>query len=581
MRRDNRNNQYSKYAARSSRRSKRGGCLFVLIGLTILLFSLWQGWKAWSPNDEYSKLKPSITQPITWSGEYSQYGARGKGEQLLLPLAAVQERIMPQAIYEEKSELVILTNDHHVATLSINDETGTWNGKPYNWGVAAERVKDEVYVPYTVLKQLGVVDVREYSDNDVVHVILPGQKLQLANIVDGNHSNDSNVSVTLREGADDNAPVIAELKNSAQVYVWGSEGNWSRIQDDYGRIGYVKQDELVMGEQSTIPNIPAVKLPEFVEKQTPVALAWEAVYSRNPDPAKLPQMPGVNVISPTWFSIVDGSGKIDSKADKRLVEWAHSQQKYVWGLFSNSFDPERTTEALATYKNRSYMTEQLLAFVKEYDLDGINIDFENVNVKDRDQLTQFVRELTPLLRKEGIVVSIDVTAKSGSGNWSKFLDRAELGRSVDYMIVMAYDEHWAASPKAGSVASLPWSREAVTRIMEEDGVPAKKMVLGMPLYTRIWTETHENGEVKVSSKALGMKSTEEWMKEHKAKPTYSESTGQNYAEVSEGNVKYRVWLEDETSIKARLKMAKELDLAGFGVWARSFGNEKAWELLKY
>ncbi|MCK9907282.1 glycosyl hydrolase family 18 protein, partial [Frankia sp. Cpl3] len=80
----------------------------------------------------------------------------------------------------------------------------------------------------------------------------------------------------------------------------------------------------------------------------------------------------------------------------------------------------------------------------------------------------------------------DVTIKSSSDRWSRFYDRAALAKVVDYMMVMTYDEYWASSPVAGSVASLPWVEKGLQGVLEE--VPNEKLILGVPFYTRLWKE---------------------------------------------------------------------------------------------
>src|SRR5690606_5022120 len=157
-------------------------------------------------------------------------------------------------------------------------------------------------------------------------------------------------------------------------------------------------------------------------------------------------------------------------------------------------------KVLATYETRLNMIKQLLSYAQIYKLQGINIDFENVHTKDKENLVQFVREFTPLAHEQGLVVSIDVTPKSNSEMWSAFLDRRALGQFVDYMMMMSDNGAWASSEKSGAVVSLPCVVVLMTRIREEDDVPARKLVLGIPLYTRVWTETKaEDGSVKVSS----------------------------------------------------------------------------------
>jgi spore germination protein len=315
-------------------------------------------------------------------------------------------------------------------------------------------------------------------------------------------------------------------------------------------------------------------------KGKPVNMFWEAVYERKPNPAKFADLPGINVVSPTWFSIIDVNGNVRSQADSAYVDWAHTQGMEVWGLLSNSFEADLTTEALSTYDRRMNTIVQMLKYADLYNLDGINIDFENVYTKDGPNVTQFMRELKPMAQSRNLIVSIDVTPKSNSEMWSLFLDRRALGAVSDFLIVMAYDEHWAASPVAGSVASLPWVKNSINRIIEEDEVPAEKLILGIPLYTRIWTEKTEKGETKVSSKAVSMNAVQEILAEKKLTPVLDKEAGQNYVEYKEEDVLRKIWIEDKVSLAARVELAQSFGLGGVASWNRSFANPEAWEALK-
>lgn len=164
--------------------------------------------------------------------------------------------------------------------------------------------------------------------------------------------------------------------------------------------------------------------------------------------------------------------------------------------------------------------------------------------------------------------------------WSLFLDRPALAAASDFLIVMAYDEHWAASPVAGSVASLPWVKTSMNRIIEEDMVPSEKLILGVPLYTRIWTEATEKGKTKVSSKAVSMNAVKEIIAEKKLTPVFDKEAGQNYVEYKEDDVLRKIWIEDSTSLTARVELAQSLKLGGVAAWNRSFASPEAWEALK-
>jgi spore germination protein YaaH len=221
------------------------------------------------------------------------------------------------------------------------------------------------------------------------------------------------------------------------------------------------------------------------------------------------------------------------------------------------------------------MIKQLLSFAQMYQLEGINIDFENVALKDKVNLVQFVRELSPFLHEQGLVVSIDVTVKDGSDTYSKFMDRRAVNDSVDYMMVMSYDEHWSTSQTAGSVSSLPWVEKGITRIIEEDAVPASKILMGLPFYTRIWTE-----QDKVTSKTVSMEVVQKLIKDKKLTPVFDIASGQNYVEYTEGNKKMKIWIEDAKSMQSRIELAKKLDLAGVASWSRSFETPDIWTVIQ-
>jgi len=216
-----------------------------------------------------------------------------------------------------------------------------------------------------------------------------------------------------------------------------------------------------------------------------------------------------------------------------------------------------------------------------YELQGINFDIENVNPADGPLVTQFMREAAPYLHEAGLVVSMDITFSAGeNNNWSSFYERAKLAQIVDYLIVMAYDEHTGAASGAGSVASLPWVESNLENLLKE--VPNEKLILGVPLYARLWKEqTNADGTTAVSAQALSMDKVKALLTEKGLQPTYDEESGQNYAEyvAADENATYKIWIEDEMSLKKRADLAAKYQLAGIGTWSRLFGDQTAWTAL--
>ncbi|KKO55261.1 glycosyl hydrolase [Paenibacillus sp. DMB20] len=528
----------------------------------------------------YSHTEPDwrgMDQPIFVQGAMMDYPAIGTGEQLKLPLPVLQDNVDSHIRYEKKTKSVILTSSASVVRMELDSKQGTKNGKTATFAETAEQIGDVVYIPVEPLKKTYGIAIHQDKDTGAVILMNAGDRISMAKVRAANEGD----TVPMRKSASIKSPIIMDMQSGERLRIWEQEGDWYYAQTDNGFTGYVKAAQIESAGEKKIDERPRPVTRARKEwKGKSVNLVWEAVYSRNPDTQRIGKMPGINVVSPTWFSIVNGNGEVKSQADPSYISWAHGQQMEVWGLLSNSFDPDITTSALADFDTRSRIIEQMLQYSMQYKLDGINIDFENVYTKDKDNLVQFMRELKPLADARGLIVSIDVTPKSNSEMWSAFLDRRELAQAVDFMIVMSYDEHWAASPKAGSVSSLPWAEGTMRRIMEEDDVPSSKLILGVPLYSRIWTEEGEDGGGKVSSTAVGMDKLRNLLKEKKLKTTFDEAAGQNYVEYKENKTLKRIWIEDETSLKARIELAKSLQLAGVASWNRSLAVPEAWEVIK-
>jgi len=551
---------------------------FALIGVAIVWFL-----RNYAPVDTRIIPDYGSDKPVFYEGVPLEGTAIGAGEGLKLPLTVLQDVVDPNIHYEEASASVIIATEQRVLRLVSEQLTAWANDKPFELRFPVEVADDGVvYVPVDPLADLYGLDVVEAADTGIVTLRRAGDTLARVEAPKPGEGEGEPRRVAVRIEPTVRASVVDELAPEERAVVWGEAEGWYKVQTDSGYVGYVDERSVVWAGTETVSAGAAPKAAPYVPERPigqKIVLAWEQVYERNPDTSRLGAMPGLNVVSPTWFHVIDGEGALENRADKAYVRWAHERGYQVWALFSNGFDPDMTAEALSTYDRRMNMARQLVSWAQLYELDGLNVDFENVHVKDGPKLTQFMRELTPLLHEAGLTVSIDVTFAGGSDTWSKFLDRKALGGIVDYMMVMAYDEHWASSPVAGSVASLPWVENGMRTIIEEHGVPAEKLLLGVPFYARIWTEETVDGKKKVSSKAVGMDTVARWIADRGLKPTLDEKTGQHYVQYEENGAVKKIWIEDDVSMKARAELAKELNLAGVAAWSRNFANESIWSTI--
>lgn len=571
------------FAPRSSRKRRLWPTMLALLLVVLLMAaSAWLFYTNWEANQpSLERVEPDFggnPKPVFVDGQMLEHPAAGSGEDVMLSYETIKSLFDPYLYYEPESESVILTTADKVVRMQTDQLTAWINEEPVHLTFPVTFVDDRLYLPLAVIAPYYPFTWQESSETGALFLFREGEVLQWAEIVPADLETDV---AALRQAPDIKAPIVADLARDERVLVLEDGGTWLRVQTLDGWIGHVAKGEAFLAKPEVI------RIGRQAQQQIPwkplggkINLTWEQVASRNPDTSAIGEMPGLNVVSPTWFYLADDEGTVGNKASHAYVNWAHEHGYQVWGLFSNDFDPDRTRAVLSDYDKRVKVIRQLLLYAETYNLQGINIDFENVYLEDKEKMTQFVRELTPYLHEQGLVVSIDVTIRGGSPMWSLFLDRKALGETVDYMAVMTYDQHWASSPVAGSVAELGWTEKGIADIIREDDVPPSKLLLGVPFYTYIWTEEEVDGKTRVRSRAVGISFQNNLIAEKGLEPVYDEAAGQDYVEYVEDGVRHRIWLENEKSMRARMEIVNKYGLAGVASWRRGLETPEIWDVMK-
>lgn len=295
--------------------------------------------------------------------------------------------------------------------------------------------------------------------------------------------------------------------------------------------------------------------------------------------------PSIDVVIPRWLALKEPNGDFNKYVNEDYAKNVRRQGKDLWVLVTNSFDPDLTSEVLNSYAARMNMVEYLYNYAQTFGLDGIDIDFENIHLKDKDLFVQFIAELGNRLKKSNIKLGVCVTVPGGSDNWSKVFDRQRLVEHVDYLHLMAYDQHWASSQTSGPVASYDWVEGHLDGLIES-GIPPEKIILGLPLYTRVWYESYSDTEpnkVIVESRSLYMSGAERVIRENpNAKKVWDEVAGQYfyvYIDSKENEI-VKLWHEDTKSIAKKAGLVKEKGLSGMACWALGFEEPDLWGELK-
>ena len=390
------------------------------------------------------------------------------------------------------------------------------------------------------------------------------------------------------------SPILKEAPKGEVLTVLEADETWTKVASVDGVIGYVKSKTL--GDTQTRELTSDFVKEEFTHilKDGAVNMIWHQVTNQSANgniSSVLASTKGVNVVSPTWFYLNDNSGNLACLASNDYVNYCHQNGVQVWALFSNLENAETSAQEVLTHTStRQNLVNQIISYAIQYNLDGVNIDFEALSSDVGDGYIQFIRELSLKCANNGVILSVDNYAPTAS---SAFYNRSEQAVFADYIVIMGYDEHYNGSDE-GSVASLPFVQDAVTNTMAEN-VPANQIILGMPFYTRVWAETPKEGEASeleqasddyipydLSSWTVGMGEQANLIASNGATTNWLEVEGQNYAEYINGGVTYKIWVEDATSLEKKLEVMKNNSLAGASFWKAGLEDSAVWDtIIKY
>lgn len=505
-----------------------------------------------------------------------------KGDQIFLSFDVIKEYIDKYIWYDDVLQKVTITTSDRVIRMKTGSLEALINEKPMEIKFSVQKKNNTLYVPIDFLAELYGIHLNYIAENDVVTIDFNNQVYRTA------WPNDANTFI--RTGESIKEPIVKKYKGQGEkelelpqtdktsLIVFAESEEWYKVRTFDGALGYVKKDEVTISGAEYIIKSPDLAQPPVLTGGK-INLIWDMTYSKKNIELSADYTPGIDVISPTWFEIIDRNGTIKNRATPEYMEHAHKNGWQVWALFSNAFsDIEGTSIILNNSDMRQEVIRNILAYASIYKLDGINIDFENMYKSDKDEFTQFVRELYPLAKEQGLYVSVDVSVPDGSDTWSKCFDRKALAESVDYVCLMTYDQHWASSPKAGSTAELAWVEENVQKTLKE--VPAEKLLLGIPLYTRLWSFSEKSGQGELSSVALGVEGAWERIDNNDAVVAWNDSSGQYHGSYEKDGTTYQMWIEDQDAVNMKTSLVHKYKLAGACVWAANFADEKVFGVLE-
>lgn len=487
---------------------------------------------------------------------------------VFLSLADVRNYFDKYIEYDKENGSIVTTSEINIAKMSTKDNKITINGQEEELNSSAIEKNETIYLPFSeISEKVYDVDLEYIKDTNTIIIDSLDRKQEVAN---------TTKETKLKYKPQTLSGTLEKLDANEQVVYIEETNNWAEVRSKDGTIGYIKKEDLGNVEV-------AREAKEYIDKvKGKVNLVWDyySEYAKAPDRTG-ETMDGVNVVSPSFFSLERGSnGEIyDNTKDDgaEYIEWAHNNNYQVWAMFSNNSLKDTTSQILNDYEKRKTMIENLMDLVEEYNLDGVNVDFENMNESDKDVYSRFLIELAPRLKKIGKTLSVDVTAPDGSETWSLCFDRNTIANVADYIVFMAYDQYGTNSNKAGTTAGYNWVEANVKKFLGQEDVDPEKIILGIPLYMRLWEE-EEDGTAK--PEVVNMKDMFDVLPENQV-ATWDEELKQYYVEYEEDGKTYKMWVENEKSVGEKINLANQYNLAGIAFWEKDREtNDEFWTFVK-
>ena len=476
------------------------------------------------------------------------------GNDVYLPLDVVSGYLNQRYYWDSENKKIL-----YATPTSLTEEAASEQADGNVW------LKDDtVYLKLDYVKKYTDIDSYIYEDPARVAIQYKFSNIQTVTVK-------KDTVIRYRGGI--KSEILTKIPKDTVLRLLDEGEDWDQVATDDGYIGYIQKKKVSSADTTNYERDFKAEAYSYLTMDEPVNMVWHQVTSTDANSYfadAVQNMTGVNVISPTWFSVSDNDGNVSSLASGEYVMQAHEKGLKVWGLIDNFSENMSTTTVLSKTSSRQNLENQLVTYALKSGLDGINIDFESLSEDVGIHFLQFLRELSIQCHENNLVLSVDNPVPE---DFTSHYDRTEQGKVVDYVIIMGYDEHYVGSD-AGSVASLPWVEQGVKDTLAE--VPAKRTILAIPFYTRLW-KTTDGGAL--TSEAIGMDQAQQVISENGAETYWDKTTSQNYGTYEGDGATYQIWLEDAQSVAEKVKLISKYELAGVAEWKLGFENSGIWSVI--
>lgn len=548
--------------------------VIILIVLVLAVSFIYERLHADTPTDKMADLNDIYqsedgTAAVIANGVLSEARAEWRGQTAYLNLGIVRDELNDHFYWDDNEKLLLYTTANEVVRA---DAESTYQGVPVFFEQGKnDAAESRVYISLDYVSCYTNMQVETYSAPSRVFLRTIYGESEYADVAE---------ETAVHSKANVKSPLLVKASAGSRLWVIREEGSdWLYVYvggEDGGVVGYVQRK--LVSNLETVDDAGPYQQPEYthLSLSEPIRMVWHQVFQESGLDAwdsLMENVSGVNVIAPTWFSIVDSEGTVESRANQEYVDRAHANGMQIWALVENINSEVKLDNArlLNTTSSRNRIIQTLIEQALAYGIDGLNVDLEGLPSSAGSGYIQFIRELSVECRKNGLILSVDNYVPSA---WTTHYQRDKQAEVIDYLVIMAYDEHYNGS-EAGSTASFPFVENGIANTIAQ-GVPADRIICAVPFYSRIW---HGDGS-SVSSETISMPNMQAYIAEHELTPVWEDDIAQNYVEYTdeEGTLN-RIWVEDASSLQAKIDVIRNYSLAGVAGWKLGMETSDVWSIL--
>ena len=548
--------------------------VIILIVLVLAVSFIYERLHADTPTDKMADLNDIYqsedgTAAVIANGVLSEARAEWRGQTAYLNLGIVRDELNDHFYWDDNEKLLLYTTANEVVRA---DAESTYQGVPVFFEQGKnDAAESRVYISLDYVSCYTNMQVETYSAPSRVFMRTIYGESEYADVAE---------ETAVHSKANVKSPLLGKASAGSRLWVIREEGSdWLYVYvggEDGGVVGYVQRK--LVSNLETVDDAGPYQQPEYthLSLSEPIRMVWHQVFQESGLDAwdsLMENVSGVNVLAPTWFSIVDSEGTVESRANQEYVDRAHANGMQIWALVENINSEVKLDNArlLNTTSSRNRIIQTLIEQALAYGIDGLNVDLEGLPSSAGSGYIQFIRELSVECRKNGLILSVDNYVPSA---WTTHYQRDKQAEVIDYLVIMAYDEHYNGS-EAGSTASFPFVENGIANTIAQ-GVPADRIICAVPFYSRIW---HGDGS-SVSSETISMPNMQAYIAEHELTPVWEDDIAQNYVEYTdeEGTLN-RIWVEDASSLQAKIDVIRNYSLAGVAGWKLGMETSDVWSIL--